>query len=164
MKSQSYTLVVAQPIPKKLEKHYDDFYAIIQYSLGKLFSTVDRLVDPFNVVIEFESVSGCYGEVNWCEKTRTGVITISPSLSVRGIMLAVIHESVHVKQYSTGELRDASSGFTYFRRKKYLEKDVTYYDRPWEIDAFGREYGIFSEYIKQNADRLKGVRWANYLF
>ena len=96
--------------------------------------------------------------------TRTAVITISPSLSVRGIMLAVIHETVHVKQYATGELRDTSSGFTYFRSKKYLEKDVAYYERPWEIDAFGREYGIFSEYVKQNADRLKGVRWANYLF
>ena len=52
---------------------------------------------------------------------------------------------VHVKQYATGELRDALRGPTLhrWRNKPYDAKVVDYWDHPWEIEAYGREYGLY---------------------
>ena len=53
------------------------------------------------------------------------------------------HEMVHVKQWARGELKDVMRGYSLCKWKGELvdTEKVEYYDTPWEIEAFGREYG-----------------------
>ena len=57
---------------------------------------------------------------------------------------------VHVKQWARGELKDVMKGYSLCKWKgKVFDTDkVEYYDAPWEIEAFGREYGLY-------------IRWRN---
>lgn len=73
------------------------------------------------------------------------------------------HEMVHLKQYTTGELgvylvaTQSPSGkrLTNTRWKGILFKtteddsnDKEYYDSPWEIEAYGREVGLYRRWRK----------------
>ena len=52
---------------------------------------------------------------------------------------------VHVKQWVKGEMYEFSSNsnMVRFMKKKYDMNDLDYYDYPWEIEAFGRQLGLF---------------------
>lgn len=87
-------------------------------------------------------------------------ITIEPTLSKKATLMALAHEMVHIKQYYNNEL-------DYIHRKKvhrYKKNDypehMKYWDRPWEIEAFGREYGLYYQFVqhwnkKQRAKKTK---------
>lgn len=110
------------------------------------------------------SVKVCFGEKQenttvWEDdnhRPREFTITINSKVGYRNMLLTLAHEMVHVKQYATGELRDSLRGPTLHRwmNKPYDAKDVDYWDQPWEIEAYGREYGLylrFRERKKKNA-------------
>jgi hypothetical protein len=62
------------------------------------------------------------------------------------------HELVHVKQFARRELVDLGEvGKTKFLGKNVCEKKTHYYDTPWEIEAYGREIGLYTRYM----DHLK---------
>jgi hypothetical protein len=57
------------------------------------------------------------------------------------------HELVHIKQYLNNEIFDYVSGDvrykgTYFDAS-YQENEELYYESPWEIEAYGRELGLY---------------------
>ena len=68
--------------------------------------------------------------------------------SRRNQLVALAHELVHVKQYARNEIRDVFRGPTRIKwKKEYVDDDTThYYDLPWEIEAHGREYGLYWRY------------------
>lgn len=62
------------------------------------------------------------------------------------------HEMVHVKQYAMNEMKvnlifanESISLRTTWKRKEWKPSDNehVYFDSPWEIEAFGREIGLF---------------------
>ena len=68
------------------------------------------------------------------------------------VIRILAHEMVHVKQYVMDEL----TGVTYARwmGKDYIDEDnpYSYYDSPWEIEAYGREIGLikrWNDYIEK---------------
>ena len=75
-------------------------------------------------------------------------------MSLRKKLLSVAHEMVHVKQFTRKELEHTSSiNRQLWRGKNYNTKN-RYYDLPWEIEAYGREFGLFTMWIKENG--IKG--------
>lgn len=64
-------------------------------------------------------------------------VDVKRSLSLRTLLTTVAHEMVHVKQYELGTLTQTN------------ETDMDYWDRPSEIEAHGRETGLF-------------IRWAEW--
>lgn len=83
-----------------------------------------------------------------CEKHhREFDIKLDSKLSQRSILEALCHEMVHVKQYARGELKQRvaySALHTYWKGKDVLtQPELDYWDRPWEIEAHGRERGLF---------------------
>lgn len=63
------------------------------------------------------------------------------------VMLRTLaHEIVHVRQHRTGELRYYSNGDSNFHGKRY-DKDLDYWECPWEIEAMGRERKLLKDYI-----------------
>lgn len=68
-------------------------------------------------------------------------------IRLKSLFMNLGHELVHVKQYLNGEIFDYVSGDvrykgTYFD-STWLEDEEAYYDSPWEVEAYGREYGLY---------------------
>jgi hypothetical protein len=110
------------------------------------------------------SIKVCFGEKQenttvWEDdnyRPREFTITVNSKVGYRSMLLTLAHEMVHVKQYATGELRDSLRGPTLNRwmNKPYDSNVTDYWDQPWEIEAYGREYGLylrFRERRKKNA-------------
>jgi hypothetical protein len=61
------------------------------------------------------------------------------------------HEIVHVKQYLNNEIFDYSDGQTsryQGSRHSYTGKaDWTYWDSPWEVEAYGRMEGLYQMFL-----------------
>lgn len=79
-------------------------------------------------------------------------IFIPPKVSLRYIISALAHEMVHVKQFVKNELIDLPStdfNVSVYKNKKYNINKVSYYDQPWEIEAYGRERGLTREYFEK---------------
>ena len=67
---------------------------------------------------------------------------------------------VHVKQFAKGEMVDlARADKIRWCGKMFEEKDSNYYDYPWEIEAHGRECGLFVRWAQ--AKKLSKEKWAN---
>lgn len=83
--------------------------------------------------------------LGWClwETATEFSVDIEKKQSLRRLLETVAHEMVHVKQYATGELYESTAQGKHRWQGKWLKKDPEYYDRPWEIEAHGREVGLF---------------------
>lgn len=69
-------------------------------------------------------------------------IEIKRTLRLRDLLITLAHELVHVKQYIKGEI---------------VNDDTDYWDRPHEIEAHGRETGLFIRWVEQN--NLANKKW-----
>ena len=74
-------------------------------------------------------------------------------IRLKSIFQDLAHELTHVKQYMTNELFDYTSGDVRFKDERFsIEKydfensHDDYYNSPWEIEAFGREWGLYKRF------------------
>lgn len=66
------------------------------------------------------------------------------------------HELVHVKQFARGEMRDLSSvAKVTWNGKRYDRAEVDYWDLPWEVEAHGREKGLFVRLCEADSEICK---------
>ena len=72
-------------------------------------------------------------------------IDVKRTLSMRTMLTTLAHELVHVKQYYLGELDQGN------------ESEYDYWDKPSEIEAHGRETGLFIRWCEQ--ERLSHLKW-----
>lgn len=106
----------------------------------------------------------CLANCTWLEsnhRPREFEIEIDSNLPKKALLRALAHEMVHVKQYATGQLKDYMNnnntcweGTTF---KGDREGDE-YWVSPWEIEAYGREVGLyvlFKKYLKKEELKLK---------
>lgn len=73
---------------------------------------------------------------------------------MKNVFMDLAHELVHVKQYLKGEMRDYSDGSVKFMGKKYSSfemDDQLYFDFPGEIEAYGREVGLYEMFWASNS-------------
>jgi len=81
-----------------------------------------------------------------------------PISALKNLLVDLGHELVHVKQYLNNEIFDYANGDVRHKGIKfdssYLLDEEKYYDSPWEIEAYGREWGlykIFCNHLKMKA-------------
>lgn len=77
-------------------------------------------------------------------KPREFEIQIHKNKSKRYMMMTLAHEFVHLKQYAMGELDEKLSVW----KGKRISANTDYWDTPWEIEAHGRESGLWSRFAK----------------
>lgn len=96
------------------------------------------------------------GYIEWLDKPvkpKEFRITLSEKLGERGTLKALAHEMAHLRQFVRGELTDQTlRSNTRWMRKEIDWQELNYFDYPWEIDAFGREIGLYIRYMR---DRKK---------
>jgi hypothetical protein len=98
------------------------------------------------------------GALGYClelDNKKEFEIEIDKSLPLRRLLETVAHEMVHVKQYARRELHPDIDGC--WMGKVINPKKVSYWDLPWEIEAHGRETGLFIRYCETN--NLSKFKW-----
>ena len=78
------------------------------------------------------------------------IIRVNQNLRLNKQLRTICHEMVHVKQYAKGEMTPSwrPSRHTRFNGKLYPDS-VNYWECPWEIEAFGREVGLYSRWVDE---------------
>ena len=101
-----------------------------------------------NIEISFKRMSNdsnygyvCYLDGNDYE------IEIKRTLRMRDMLTTLAHELVHVKQYINGEMPETID-------------EGDYWDRPYEIEAHGRETGLFIRWCEQEG--LGHMKWTRF--
>ena len=118
-----------------------------------------RMVRNLDLEIEVSKKADFEGECIDEDATRNPRwFTIALRAQTIDEMVKVLgHEMVHVKQHAKNELQ---SGFMVATRGglkmssrwkgevwKPSRKEHHYYDSPWEVEAYGKEVGLFQRYV-----------------
>ena len=120
------------------------------YCVRKLMPRKRNLEVDIVQIKNLEKIDGDLASCIDTENLNTFEIRIDKDMSLRKKLLSVAHEMVHVKQFTRKELEHTSSvNRQLWRGKKYNTKN-RYYDLPWEIEAYGRELGLFNTWIQDN--------------
>lgn len=125
--------------------------SVVEFCIKKLMPRMDSL--DITVVLK-DLKSDAYG---YClsETTREFELEIHKRLPLRKLLTTVAHEMVHVKQYARREL----TGDDVWQGKTINPKKVDYWDKPWEIEAHGRECGLFVRWAEEN--NLGKKKWTH---
>ena len=82
-----------------------------------------------------------------------------PITRLKNVMIDLGHELVHVKQYLCNEIFDYKNGDVRYKglifdASHYMDEEK-YFDSPWEIEAYGRELGLYKIFCnKLKEERL----------
>ena len=110
-----------------------------------------RLIN--NLEINIKLKRGLYKEDNtegtaiWEDESyrpKEFTIELDCGVKIRNLLITLANEMVHVKQWAKDEMYEYTTiGKVRFMKKKYDMNDMDYWDYPWEIEAFGRQLGLF---------------------
>lgn len=78
-------------------------------------------------------------------KPRQFTIQIRNNKSKRYMLMTLAHEMVHLKQYALGELDENMNVW----KGKRVNSSIDYWDTPWEIEAHGRECGLWTRFAEK---------------
>jgi hypothetical protein len=109
-----------------------------------------------DITIKLTNPNGAMGYCLELDNNRTFEIEADKKLRLRKLLETIAHEMVHVKQYARRELHPVNETWC---GKTYNPKKVSYWDLPWEIEAHGREAGLFVRWAEQ--ENLGHLKWTH---
>jgi hypothetical protein len=81
---------------------------------------------------------------NTKKRAREFEIDVQNNPSMRYKLMTLAHECVHLKQYALGEIDEKMNTWKGVR----ISNSVDYWDSPWEIEAHGRERGLYIRFCE----------------
>lgn len=111
-------------------------------------------MQKIDIEVKLCKPTGALGYCLQLDDNREFEIEVDRELPLRKLLETVAHEMVHVKQYARRELLPDTENWM---GKTYDPKKVSYWDLPWEIEAHGREVGLFIRYCEAN--KLGKFKW-----
>ena len=131
------------------DKRFKSYVREAAEFFGQTLITNKRLYDNINLTIKFNKKLDFYGyssvegfNDNW--KPREFMIQIRDGLGVEDVFETLAHEMVHVKQFAKGETNASLSRW----HGAVIDPDaIEYYYQPWEIEAYGREEGLYMKFM-----------------
>lgn len=99
------------------------------------------------------------GDASRLDRPRHFELEIHNKMPLRKFLETICHEMVHVKQYARGELYESSRQSKHRWQGNWIRKDPDYWDCPWEIEAHGREAGLFIRWADKN--KLGHLKWTH---
>ena len=78
-------------------------------------------------------------------RPKNFTIELDSTCTIRSILITLAHEMVHIKQWAKEEMYEYynTPNMVRFKGEKMYQNEVDYWDYPWEIEAFGRQLGLF---------------------
>jgi hypothetical protein len=115
------------------------------------FSSIDVSV-VFDKTLIKEQTEGLCTCIEYDENPKYFEISLSTDRKVI-LEKTLAHEIVHIKQYVKNELIDVigADNSVMWKNQMHVINDAdedAYFDSPWEIEAFGREVGLYSRYFQ----------------
>ena len=150
-------MIVVKGGSKSQKKHIE---SMVNYCITKLMPRMKNI----EITVCLRSLKGeAYG---YClavdgpraDRPREFEIEVEKSLTLRKLLETVAHEMVHVKQYARGELYEGVRIAKHRWQGKYISNKLSYWDSPWEIEAHGREAGLFVQWAEK--ERIGHMKWA----
>ena len=134
---------------KSQKKHTQ---GMVEFCANKLMPRLYNL----DITVRLCKPKGALGYCLELEDKRTFELEIDRTQPLRQLLETVAHEMVHVKQYARRELHPSKEAWL---GKTVNPKKLSYWDLPWEIEAHGREVGLFVRYCEEN--KLGKHKWTN---
>lgn len=128
----------------------DKVRTMVEFCIKKLMPRMQTL----NIEVKLTRIKDDAEGYCLRESDRDFEIEVDSRLPLRKMLETVAHEMVHVKQYARREL---NTKVDCWMGKTYNPKKVSYWDLPWEIEAHGREIGLFIRYCETN--KLGKQKW-----
>ena len=110
---------------------------------------------------------GCEGTATWEDENhrpKEFTIELDVTYSIRDALITLAHEMVHIKQWAKDEMFEyLRPGIVRFHKTKFDLEDINYWDYPWEIEAFGKQLGLFVRFcedagIADQDDMQEGIK------
>lgn len=132
---------------KKYQRQYVE--SMVHYCIDMLMPRMKSL----DIEVTLKDIKG--DALGYClsNTTREFEVEIHKNMKLRKLLTTVAHEMVHVKQYARREL----TGDSTWQGKTYNPKTTDYWDEPWEIEAHGRETGLFIRWAEHH--KLASKSW-----
>ena len=136
----------------------------VEFAMAKFFDVKDLDkyisvdVDFTDLDVEGHCINAGDGEFS---------IEIKKDLPMREKMIVLMHELVHMKQHIAGELEfggiiigkdGLKCKTTTWMGAEFDEEGTDYFDRPREIEAFGRQLGLFIRWV-ESIDEGHHKKW-----
>jgi hypothetical protein len=116
----------------------------------------ERMCKSLSIDVRCNPHHYCYGSSVWTDdnhRPKEFEIILDSSIGKRTQLITLAHEMVHVKQHATGELKSLLRKRVERWKGEYIrENTLNYFDMPWEIEAYGRELGLYQMYMQWKKD------------
>jgi hypothetical protein len=119
----------------------------VEFVMSKFFNPdeLEYISVEVNFTDDCDDEGGCAGDID----DGDFLIEVKKDLPMREKMITLMHELVHMKQHISLEMKyDISNDETTWQDKKFLNCYIDYWDRPWEIEAHGRQLGLFIRWVE----------------
>jgi len=128
------------------ESQRNKVQSMIEFCIEKMMPRMQTL----DIEVKLKKINDAMGYC-LCMDKRTFELEIGTNQRLRRIMETVAHEMVHVKQYARSELKPDYQ----WQGKTINPERVEYWDLPWEIEAHGREVGLFVRWVQSTGQTGK---------
>lgn len=127
-----------------------------------LFGQNKKLFNNVKVTVRFQKFEKGDYDYAYCDweydnhRSRDFIITVDSKLNKKETLLALAHEMVHVKQYVKGEMKDIfrPAKMVKWFGENYNAEEMDYWEQPWEIEAYGREKGLYFKFVTFGMDEF----------
>ena len=99
------------------------------------------------------SKEGNEGSAIWDDdgvRPREFTIELDATVKIRNLLITLAHEMVHVKQWAKNEMYEYTNtmGMVRCKGEKIHLGETDYWDYPWEIEAYGKQLGLFVRFCE----------------
>ena len=84
------------------------------------------------------------------DSKRKFIIEAHKTLGLRQLIMTLIHEMVHVKQFAKNEMDDFHINGRQRWKSGTVPKNVSYYDMPWEKEAIRLQEKLTDEFWRED--------------
>jgi len=150
---------------KKVRK---DIELATWYYAEKLMGT--RLMAGLEITINLKKAllnkEGNEGTAIWEDdgyRPKEFTINLDTTVNFRNLLINLAHEMVHVKQWAKDEMYEYMNtmGMVRFKGERIHLEETDYWDYPWEIEAYGRQLGLFIRFCedtgRSKCDAMKEI-------
>lgn len=121
-----------------------------RFFINLLFKDSPDIVPELEIDVYFQRMvdkGACNVEDDRDHDPRYFSFDVDNRLSRRQSLRTIAHEAVHAWQFATNQLKYKNDKRIVWKRKAIDTELVEYWDLPSEIDAFGREEGLYIRYL-----------------
>jgi hypothetical protein len=138
--------------------------SLSEYVASKIMPRLNqKIFIHFEFVRNLVKDESVYGDCMYIDDDirlhREFLIRLDSGITMQRLLLTVAHEMVHVKQYARNELCSVYKMGKIRFKNKYFSFNTIYWDTPWEIEAHGREQGLYIQWLERN--KLTKRKWVN---